>query len=131
MAFEVKFGKKFQEEFQRYPEDQQNLILEFVEIYEKNGLIDFSVYKGKISPSWSNLDRNCVEYAYTKNNFLWHYHIGIPVYIKSRFADYYTSDWVLHFSWPNEKDTIIIVDIGMHYRTNGSFYLPSLEYLQC
>lgn len=45
------FGKQFAVEFGNYPENQQDKISDFTDVYEKYGLNDFSKYQGKISQS--------------------------------------------------------------------------------
>ena len=120
---------KFSEELKRYPLDQQQSIVNFLDIYESQGLSDFSKFPGKIAPSWSGLLANHPSYAFTRNNSLWHYHIGIPDY-KQVHAQYRTSDYVLHFQWVNKGSHIDLVDTCYHRKSNGEFYLPSIDYLQ-
>lgn len=129
-SFTFSLGKQFATEFQYYTEEQQNAVLDFLDIYEQHGLSDFSMYQGKISPSWrgKNITADTFNYAYKYQ--LWHYHIGLPEYLKSRFKDYYTSDWVLHFIWEKQGTHIILVDLCYHYKADGSFHLPSEKYLQ-
>lgn len=119
---------KFSEELGRYPRDQQDRILDFIEVYEKHGLADFSKYPGKIAPSWSGLLASHPSYSYTRDNSLWHYHIGIPEY-KQRHPTYLTSDYVLHFQWPDKGTHIDLVDTCYHRKSNGEFYLPPPDYL--
>ncbi|MBM2883908.1 hypothetical protein JFK97_05850 [Chromobacterium phragmitis] len=128
MAYFVEYGKKFALEFSRYPDYQQDKILDFVDTYERFGLGNFNNYPGKISKSWSGLMSHDPLHAYAVANSLWHYHIGLPDY-KSVHQKYQTSDWVLHFKWPNMKNTIVLVDVCYHYRSDGSFYLPDDSYM--
>jgi len=128
-VYTVKFRRQFAIEFQYYPNFQQDKILDFVEIFEQWGLSDFSKYNGKISPSWSGLEKTETNYDYAKNNNLWHYHIGIPKY-QQLHPKYQTSDIVLHFQWHNKGNIIYLVDIYSHYKNDGSFYLPSPRYLK-
>jgi mRNA-degrading endonuclease RelE of RelBE toxin-antitoxin system len=128
-VYTVKFRKQFAIEFQYYPDFQQDKILDFVETFEQHGLSDFSKYTGKISQSWSNLQPSNSDYRYAQKNHLWHYHIGIPKY-EQLHSKYKTSDVVLHFQWHNKGNTICLVDIYSHYKIDGSFYLPSPDYLK-
>jgi hypothetical protein len=93
-----------------------------------HGLSDFTKYTGKITPSWSGLHCTDPIYQYAKNNDLWHYHIGIPKYV-SNHNKYKTSDWVLHFQWPDKGNRITLVDICYHYKSDGTFHMPSSNYV--
>ncbi|WP_198818732.1 hypothetical protein [Delftia lacustris] len=131
MSFTWSFNLKFQEEFQRYPLDQRKSIVNFLDLYEKHGLKgDWSVYPGKMSQSWRGLLSEHPNYRYTKDNFLYHYHIGIPDYRPSAnaLARYQTSDYLLHFQWEGGEH-IHLVDTCAHHRWTGEFQLPAPEYL--
>jgi hypothetical protein len=85
--------------------------------------------KEKLPPSWSGLEQSNPNYDYTRNNNLWHYHIGLPNYVAVH-GQYKTSDMVLHFQWPNKGDFINLVDMYYHYKaSDGTFYLPPPSYL--
>ena len=129
MSYTWEFGKLFAVEFNNYPENQQDKILDFIDIYEENGLSDFSKFQGKISPSWLKIDKTTSIYDFTYSNSLWYYHIGLPDYIKSKYNNYLTSDMILHFQWKNNSNHIRILDITWHYKYSGEFWLPNLEYL--
>jgi hypothetical protein len=120
--------KQFAIEFERFPKDQQDKILDFTDIFEAEGLTDFSKYTGKITPSWAGDSTPAASKHYAFANDLWHYHIGIPHYA-SVHPKYMTSDWVLHFQWPNQGNHIDIVDVYSHYKSDGSFYLPPVSSL--
>lgn len=129
MSYTWEFGKQFAVEFNNYPENQQDKILDFIDIYEENGLNDFSKFQGKISPSWRGIDKTNPIYDFTYSNSLWHYHVGLPDYIKSKYNNYLTSDMVLHFQWKNNSNHIRVLDITWHYKRNGEFWLPNSDYL--
>lgn len=128
MSYSWSFKKQLAKEFANYPQDQQDKILEFTELFELHGLSDFTKYTGKIFPSWSGLDSDNPLCQYAKTHCLWHYHLGIPKYL-SRHGKYKTSDWVLHFQWPEQGNFIILVDVCYHYRSDGTFHLPDIKYL--
>jgi hypothetical protein len=91
------------------------------------GLRDQTLYPGKLSGSWVTLAEDDPEYKRTRDACLWHYHIGLPYYTQS-YAGYKTSEWLLHFQWPNWATGgthIEIVDLYTHYKSDGQFYLPS------
>lgn len=129
MSYTWEFGKQFAVEFNNYPENQQDKILDFTDIYEENGLSDFSKFQGKISPSWRGIDKTNPIYDFTYSNSLWHYHVGLPDYIKSKYNSYLTSDMILHFQWKNNSNHIRVLDITWHYKRNGEFWLPNSDYL--
>ena len=129
MSYTWEFGKKFAVEFKNYPENQQDKILYFTDIYEENGLSDFSKFQGKIAPSWRGIDKTHPIYDFTYSNSLWHYHVGLPEYIKSKYNNYLTSDMILHFQWKNNSNHIRVLDITWHYKRNGEFWLPNSDYL--
>lgn len=129
MSYTWEFGKKFAVEFKNYPENQQDKILDFTDIYEENGLSDFSKFQGKIAPSWRGIDKTHPIYDFTYSNSLWHYHVGLPEYIKSKYNNYLTSDMILHFQWKNNSNHIRVLDITWHYKRNGEFWLPHSDYL--
>ena len=129
MSYTWEFGKQFAVEFGCYPESQQDKILDFTDVYEEFGLSDFSKYPGKISPSWRGIEKTDPIYDFTYSNNLWHYHIGLPEYIKSKYNNYLTSDMILHFQWKNRSNHIFIADITWHYKSNGEFWLPEPNYL--
>lgn len=129
MSYTWEFGKKFAVEFKNYPENQQDKILDFTDIYEENGLSDFSKFQGKIAPSWRGIDKTHPIYDFTYSNSLWHYHVGLPDYIKSKYNNYLTSDMILHFQWKSNANHIRVLDITWHYKRNGEFWLPNSDYL--
>ncbi|WP_342616563.1 hypothetical protein [Rhodoferax sp. GW822-FHT02A01] len=129
MTFVVSFKAQFAQEFTRFPPDQQLKITEFIGKFQSVGLVDFSQYPGKIAPSWSSLSPGDPKYAYAYTNSLWHYHIGLPVYVQQH-PKYQTSDWVLHFQWVGQGHRIDLVDLYQHHNWKGEFYLPPESALQ-
>lgn len=125
MQYTVDFLPKFQKEFANFPIEHQDKVLDFVQQFQVHGLSDFSIYEGKIAPSWVP---GTAEYYFAISNDLWHYHIGIPTYTQ-RHGRYKTSDMVLHFQWQNKGPHISLVDMYDHYTSDGRFYLPSGAYL--
>ncbi len=129
--FDVDFGDEFTLEYSNFPKELQDAIQDFIDLFLLHGLGEHTkpFYKGKLSYSWRNLENSDPDYIYTKSNHLWHYHIGIPTYIASNYGSYYTSDMVLHFVWKKGENSILIVDCTDHYKSDGSFWLPSPKYL--
>lgn len=128
MSFRWQLGIQFQVEFQWYPQNQKEAVLKFIETYQQHGLGDFSKYTGKVSPSYKNIDKLDPIYDFTFTNNLWHYHLGLPEYLKSKYNDYLTSDMILHFQ-RKATDHIKLLDITWHYKADGTFWLPSQDYL--
>lgn len=128
MTYTWKLSSQFQTEFGNFPQDQQDKIIDFTDIYEVHGFSDFNLYEGKIAQSWSGPDMSKEDFDFAKDNDLWHYHIGIPNYTQVH-GKYKTSDWVLHFQWPNMGNSIALVDLYSHYTRDGRFYLPKAKNL--
>ncbi len=124
MIYTYRFSATFSNEFPNFPQDQQDKILDFLDIYEAHGLADRSRYPGKITHSWNTLLPSHPNYNHAKQNDLWHYHIGLPSYTVRPHGRYKTSDWVLHFRWPHRGTHIDIVDLYTHNKSDGTFYLP-------
>lgn len=123
MKYTVEFSESFAKEFTRVPQEHQDAVLDFVVIYQGHGLNDQTKYPGRVSPSWHNLPVNHPNYAYTKQQHLWHYHVGLPDYAGAQLWGK-TSDWVLHFQWPDRGPTVALVDLYQHYTWDNKFYLP-------
>lgn len=127
MAYDVSFSVKFLSEYPNFPADQQQAIVNFVATFKEFGL-DFDKYQGKIAPSYRMQDKTQASYEYVFKNNLWHYHLGLPKYVKSNFGTYHTSDMILHFQKISTHE-IKIVDITSHYKVTGEFWLPTEDYL--
>lgn len=125
------FKPLFLKQFQNFKTPQQDAIYDFTDLVEAGALDDFTLFPAKISHSWKGLAKGSSEYNFAFGNNLWHYHIGIPNY-RQTHPKYKTSDWVLHFQW-NDKNTggrhISLVDCYQHYKVDGTFYMPSADYL--
>lgn len=128
MTYTWAFGKKFATEFSYLIKSDQDKILDFIDIFETSGLSDFSLYAGKITPSWTGNNISSSDSAYARANCLWHYHIGIPTY-QQVHSKYKTSEWLLHFQWLEKGIDISIIDLYSHYTSEGDFYLPPESYL--
>lgn len=125
------FKPLFLKEFQNFPTDQQDAIYDFTDLVEAGALGNFGLFPGKTSQSWSGLIPSDPAYQFAFNNNLWHYHVGIPTYrqVHSKFK---TSDWVLHFQWDGWNSGgrhVVLVDCYQHYKADGTFYMPSPNYL--
>lgn len=129
MSYFVKFKQRFAIEFQRFLPDQKQAIGQFLYTYQEHGLADQTKYQGRISPSWMNVPTNHPNHVYAKDNHLWHYHVGLPSYSGSGTWGQ-TSDWVLHFQWPDKGPVIQLVDLYTHHTSDKLFYLPSEAYLE-
>ena len=128
MTYTTGFSLEFAENFARFPKADQLKIAVFQTQFESYGFSNFSNYPGKISMSWGGLSPSNPLYQFAKGNDLWHYHIGIPTFTPSISGKYSTSDWLLHFQWPNWMKNgahIHIVDLLPHNASNRSFNLPS------
>lgn len=125
------FKTLFLKEYANFPPDQQDAIDDFTDLVEAGALGNFALFQGKMSQSWSGLDPSDPVYTFAFSNNLWHYHVGIPNYHQVH-SKYKTSDWVLHFQWDGWRTGgrhVSLVDCYQHYKADGSFYMPSANYL--
>lgn len=122
LNYEVAFGETFNTYFLKYPENDKYLIIDFIMHYQEHGL---KGWKGKCASSsrvplnYPNRDEIIFKAEYYN---LWHVHIGIPQWNKSRFGNYYVSDWVLHFK-KNTDYKITLLELDSH----NPMKLPSDE----
>jgi hypothetical protein len=128
MKYSVDFSNQFAIEFSRIPVSHQTAVASFVVTYQAHGLSDQTKHIGRISPSWHRLPTNHPNYIYAKRHELWHYHVGLPGYSGNQSWGL-TSDWLLHFQWPDAGNHITLVDLYQHYTWKGDFYLPPKENL--
>jgi hypothetical protein len=126
MTYTTSFSLQFAQDFARFPVPDQLKVTTFLTQFESFGLQSFSNYPGKIAPSWSG-PATAANHAFARNNDLWHYHIGIPKLKPTQHGKYFTSDWLLHFQWPNWRTngtSIHVVDLLPHTSSGGTFNLP-------
>lgn len=130
--YTVARGAQFTWQFRNLPEDFQDAVITFTDIYEIYGLSDFNNYPGKIKYSWdvpSDDPKYLEKVMYARQNKLWHYHVGLPEY-KQGNGNYKVSEWVLHFRWDNDE-RITLLDLCEHNDSTGRFRLPPENYLAC
>lgn len=122
IGLDVKFTPLFEQWLKNYPIADQIKIADFILHVRQYG---FSGLQGrnkssdhvpKDDPNWSE------RVSYAQKYHLWHYHIGIPCYIKSEQGDY-VSEYLLHYM--KYDDYIILVDMTPH----PPFHLPPEQYL--
>ena len=80
----VSFGQKFLDQFDNFPPEDQDKILDFSNHVAEWG---FDGLPGRNKPSHNvSTDDPCFrdKVRYAMDNNLWHYHIGIPSYDESR-----------------------------------------------
>lgn len=120
----VAFGDQFKKEYPNYPEDDRKKIYNFVQNVEVNGFIGL---EGRNKNS-DNVHKDDPQYptkvAYAQLHMLWHYHIGIIEYDKSKRWGDRTSEYVIHYSL-SKPETCRIVDYNLH----PPFTLPSETYI--
>lgn len=120
----IKRGRKFKEEFKRFPESDQLKIAKFISHVKKHG---FQGLEGRNKKS-DDVDKNDGEFLKkiqkVRQHNLWHYHIGIICYnMLLPFGDR-TSEYVLHYVRPLYS-YLGIVDFSSH----PPFKLPRDDYL--
>jgi len=120
---EVRLGEAFRSEFSNFPTSDKLLIAQFIRHVEQNGF-DNLCGRNKCSDDIDKHDPQFrVKLDKVRQFRLWHYHIGITVYIKSSIGDM-VSEYVLHYI--KDIDHIKIVDLGAH----PPFRLPLDKYLK-
>lgn len=126
MTLIVERSDLFAQQFKHFPAGDQVKIADFIIHCQTHGLTRLP---GKIRHS-DNVPGTDPDYytkvRYARDNYLWHYHIGIPVYDRpAPWIPYLTSEYVLHFQkFPGNK-VIRIVDLGDH----DPMLLPQPQYL--
>lgn len=126
MSLIVERSDLFAQHFPNFPRDDQVKIAEFIIHCQTYGLTGLP---GKIRHS-DNVPGTDPDYyekvRYARDNYLWHYHIGIPKFEQpTPWLPYFTSDYVLHFQrFPGNK-VIRIVDLGDH----NPMILPPKHYM--
>ncbi|WP_371233608.1 hypothetical protein ACAW63_10895 [Pseudomonas sp. QE6] len=126
MALTVELSDFFSANFSQFPHDDKVKIALFIKHCQANGL---NGLPGKLKPSTDVPGTDPDYYTkvqYARDNYLWHYHIGIPDYEKlNPFSKVLTSRYVLHFQrFPGNK-VIRIVDLDDH----RPMTLPKREYM--
>jgi hypothetical protein len=120
MTFTVGLGPQWKKEWPNYQPDQRYRVGLFVQTFLVHGL-DATKFQGRISPSWMNLAQGSVLHTYTTTHWLWHYHIGLPMYRQAMGGD--VSDEVLHFQWVYNSKHVDLIELSPHY-LGGKFFLP-------
>ncbi len=120
----VAFGKEFLRELRNYPNQDRYVILKFAKQVSEEGF-QSTPGKNKYSDDIDTDDPNFLKKVdYVKKHCLWHYHIGIKKYDRSKPFGEWTSEYVLHYCRLG-ADAIKIVDYSAH----PPFRLPTAVYL--
>lgn len=112
---------------ERLPKGDLDKIDDFTEHFVEYG---FDGLPGKLKATWNvpGFDRQYEEKRrFAVDNFLWHYHVGIPFYQAANHpnATYLVSEWVVHFQrFPGDRH-IRLVDLDFH----NPMHMPKLEHL--
>lgn len=120
---EVELGQKFTLQLALLPDNEQELISEFITHVQNFGFTGL-IGRNKASdnvPVTAQDRQNKINYAQT--NALWHYHIGLDGYVLSTKGDY-TSEHIIHYTQMT-ANCIRLVKIGKH----PPFELPTPDYL--
>lgn len=127
MALIVELSDFFSTNFANFLREDQDKIARFIQHCQAHGLDDRLPGKLKSSTNVPGTDPDYyAKVQYAKDNYLWHYHIGIPDYEQQNpFCKVSTSRYVLHFQrFPGNK-VIRIVDLDDHRPMS----LPKREYM--
>jgi hypothetical protein len=126
MTLIVELSDFFSTNFANFPREDKIKIANFIQHCQTHGLNGLCG-KLKSSTDVPGTDQDFhVKVQYAKENYLWHYHIGIPDYEqRNPFSKVQTSRYVLHFQrFPGNK-VIRIVDLDDHCPMT----LPKREYM--
>lgn len=126
----VAVGNLFIQEFPTYSKAMQDAINDVRKTFMDHGL-NKSKYKGKIKNSWTGT-KIVQNKQFTKQNNLWHVHLGVPTFTPNQNGKFYTSDYVLHFQYdPSTPNHIRFIKATPHYSSNPKrFILPTVACLQ-
>lgn len=120
---DVRFSLKFKQHLKHFPKEDKLKIKAFIDYVRENGF-DGLAGRNKSSDNIPPNDPYWKEkVTFAQQHSLWHYHIGIPYYDKSKGFGDYTSEYVLHYV--KGEDFIRIVDFSPH----PPFNLPLERYL--
>lgn len=118
---QVDFSPHFLRLLNTLDEQSQDMIAEFVDYVEQNGLRGLQGRNKFSAPKNIHTKKQRANFDYAQKHCLWHYHIGIPYYV-GEFGDM-TSEYILHYQRFDSE--IILVDITTH----PPFKLPSQDKL--
>lgn len=126
MTLTVELSDFFSANIANFPYEDKTKIAQFILHCQTNGLHNLPG-KLKASTDVPGIDPDYyAKVQYAKENYLWHYHIGIPDYEqRNPFSKVLTSRYVLHFQrFPGNK-VIRIVDLDDHCPMT----LPKRDYM--
>ncbi|MCY1281237.1 hypothetical protein D9M69_527660 [compost metagenome] len=126
MALTVELSDYFKSIFTNFPHSDKEKIAGFIKHCQTHG---FDGLPGKLKRS-TDVPGQDPEYhvkvQFARENYLWHYHIGIPTYERlNPLSNVLTSRYVLHFQrFPGDK-VIRILDLDDH----DPMTLPKLRHM--
>lgn len=124
----IDYSKHLEKLFPKLSIEVQKGIFDFVQYVMENGLEGLPG-RNKSSASVSRDDRTYLaKVKFATDYKLFHYHLGVPTYDKTKGLGSYTSEWVIHYVQVDE-DTIKCVHVNPHSR-QLSFRNPSPSMLE-
>lgn len=119
----VKFGEIFINRFNNFPVKDQQKIADFANHIDTKG---FGGLPGR-NKSSADVDKNdhlfMDKVKYAMEHSLYHYHIGIPEYDKTKQVGNWTSEYILHYKYLGNEVTILDLD------SHPPFTLPDKKFL--
>lgn len=125
ISFSNHFMDFFKNDYPNLPSNQQKIISTFIAEYIQYGF-NAPPLCGRNKSSADVPDDSKREFA--REHGLWHYHIGIPCYNKTRYVVMgdWTSEQIVHYVNKNCRATIKLVCIDKH----PPFVMPSYIHIQ-
>lgn len=117
----VIFSNLFNDILENLDEQTQTAVDEFVFHVKKYGLKKLKG-RNKSSAVPSTTKKGIERFKFAQKHCLWHYHLGVPEYVKQSDGDF-TSKMIVHYIRFDEF--IVLVDITEH----PPFALPTIDKL--
>ncbi|WFF38112.1 hypothetical protein LU290_07565 [Moraxella nasibovis] len=113
----------FKEVYPKFDDEIRQAVARFIDHTESYGIKGLQGRNKPSIPSNLHTKKQLKNAKFAQKYCLWHYHLGIPEYIKQENGDL-TSEYILHYCYYD--DLIVLVDIASH----PPFELPSVEKME-
>lgn len=105
----------------------QDKVYDFIQHLESVGLFKGLPGRNKFSDNVPTDDTAwLIKVKFAQEHFLWHYHIGIPIYDTANGHGDWRSEYVLHYQYFKDKKVVNVVKMTSH----PPLELPTLKDLR-